>query len=128
MTGEYEWTEKFQCPMNAKTLKDTSMSTYMKPKKTLEVNPIHPVVTNIVEFFEASAENKSTKEIINLFFDMKLLSSDFFIEKSRSFFIANQKNDFSSILCFSSIRRTSYNWSSCDNNHMRRRFCYQFRA
>jgi HSP90 family molecular chaperone len=60
------------------TLRDTSMSAYMKPKKTLEINPTHPFVTKIAEQLEADAENKSTKEMIHLLWDKVLLSSGFF--------------------------------------------------
>jgi molecular chaperone HtpG len=66
--------------MNAQALRDTSMSTYMQPKKTLEINPTHPVVTRIIEQLETDAENKSTKEMIHLLWDTALLSSGFSLQ------------------------------------------------
>jgi hypothetical protein len=50
--------------MNVKALRNVSMSTYMKPEKTSEINLIHPVAKNIVEQIETNAEDKSTKEMI----------------------------------------------------------------
>jgi molecular chaperone HtpG len=49
----------------------------MQPKKTLEINGTHPVVSKIVEQLEADPENKSTKEMISLLWDTALLSSGF---------------------------------------------------
>jgi molecular chaperone HtpG len=77
VTGEYGWTANFQRLMNAQALRDSSMSSYMQPKKTLEVNGTHPVISKIVEQLEANPEDKSTKEMINLLWDTALLSSGF---------------------------------------------------
>jgi hypothetical protein len=56
--------------MNAQNLRDASMSTYMKPETTLEINLTHPVVKKvikkIVEQTEANTEDKSTKDMIYL--------------------------------------------------------------
>jgi molecular chaperone HtpG len=77
VTGEYGWTANFQRLMNAQALRDSSTSSYMQPKKTLEVNGTHPVISKIVEQLEADPEDKSTKEMINLLWDTALLSSGF---------------------------------------------------
>jgi molecular chaperone HtpG len=58
---EHGWTENFQRLMNVQALKDTSMTIYMKQKKTLEINSAHPAVTKIVEQLETNSEDKSTK-------------------------------------------------------------------
>jgi hypothetical protein len=47
--------------------RNISISIYIKSKKTSEINPIHPVVKNIVEQIEIKAEDKSTKEMIFYF-------------------------------------------------------------
>jgi molecular chaperone HtpG len=63
--------------MNAQALRDNSTSSYMQPKKTLEINGTHPVITKLIEQLNDNADNKSTKEMINLLWDTALLSSGF---------------------------------------------------
>jgi len=85
VTGEYGWTANFQRLMNAQALRDTTMSSYMQPKKTLEINAKHPVVTKITEMLNADEADKNAKEMLSMLWDTALLSSGFTLTNPAAF-------------------------------------------
>jgi molecular chaperone HtpG len=85
VTGEYGWTANFQRLMNAQALRDSSMSSYMQPKKTLEINVKHPVITTITGKLEADENDKTAKDMLSMLCDTALLSSGFTLANPATF-------------------------------------------
>nr|XP_009861771.1 endoplasmin [Ciona intestinalis] len=88
VASQYGWSGNMERIMKAQayqTQKDSTNNFYANQKKTLEINPRHPLIKNLLERIETDAEDAQAAQIANVMFDTAALRSGYSLKDSVDF-------------------------------------------
>jgi len=85
VTGQYGWSANMERIMKAQTFSDANKQQWMLPKKTMEINPRHPVIQSLKSKSEKDAEDPALKDLVNLLYDAALVQSGFAMTDTADF-------------------------------------------
>merc|ERR1719499_369000 len=83
VTSQFGWSANMERIVKAQAMADNDKQSYMKGRKTLEINPKHPMIAKLKEQVDSEAEG--AKDMASVIYDTALLESGFELEDTRSY-------------------------------------------
>lgn len=83
VASKFGWSANMERIMKAQALGDSRAAEYMKGRRSLEINPSHPIIKSMAE--KVSLESNELKDQIALLYDAALLTGGYPIESPKAF-------------------------------------------
>lgn len=85
VTAQYGYSANMERIMKSQAFSDPSKAQHMVSKRTMEINPRHPIVIELAARVTESEEAQETKDTANLLYDTAVLNSGFSMEDPKEF-------------------------------------------
>jgi len=84
-TSQYGYSANMERIVKAQAFSDPSRAQHLLSKKTVEINPRHPIIVELLKLVQENPESESAKNTAWLLYDTALLNSGFQMEDSGEF-------------------------------------------
>lgn len=85
VTSKYGWSANMERIMKAQALSDSSKQSYMKGRRTLEINPRHPIVKELKSLVEKDPKDPEAVQAAKILYEAALLESGFVLDEPGDF-------------------------------------------
>jgi len=83
VASKFGWSANMERIMKAQALGDSQAAEYMKGRRSLEINPQHPIIKSLAD--KVTLESSELKDQISLLYDAALLTGGYPIESPKAF-------------------------------------------
>jgi len=85
VTGQYGWSPNMERIMKAQTFADADKYNYMVSKRTMEINPLHPIIKELKSKSDQTPDDEALKDLANLVYDSAVVGSGFAVSDTKEF-------------------------------------------
>uniref|UniRef100_A0A7S1WYH7 Histidine kinase/HSP90-like ATPase domain-containing protein n=1 Tax=Tetraselmis chuii TaxID=63592 RepID=A0A7S1WYH7_9CHLO len=85
VTGQYGWSANMERIVMSQALGDAEKQAYMKGRRSLEINPNHPMISTLKVRMEEDPDAMNTKDMASLMYETALLESGFQVQEPQAF-------------------------------------------
>lgn len=84
-TSRYGYSATMERIMKSQALQNPEKAKYMKARKIMEINPRHPIISNLRNLVDEDPESDVARDFANLLYDSALMNSGFIIDEPNEF-------------------------------------------